>query len=105
MADAVWIEFADGMTAELYDDVNNRVNPPGNPPDGLIFHSAGPSPDGGWRIVDVWEARETFDRFLESRVMPTVVELIGEEAASQGEAPKIVSWPVHNYNGESPAPG
>jgi hypothetical protein len=99
MADAVWIEFGPGMSAELYEQVNNRVNPPGNAPEGLIFHSAGPSPEGGWRIIDVWASRETFDRFFESKVAPTVADLVGEEALAQGEPPKIVSWPVHNYNG------
>jgi quinol monooxygenase YgiN len=98
MADAVWIEFAPGMTAELYEQVNDRVNPSDNRPTGLIFHSAGPSPDGGWRIIDVWDSRATFDRFLESKVMPTIAELIGEEAVASGEPPKIESWAVHNYN-------
>ena len=98
MADAVWIEFAPGMTAELYEQVNDRVNPPDNRPTGLLFHSAGPSPDGGWRIIDVWDSRATFDRFLESSVMPTIAELIGEEAVASGEPPKIESWAVHNYN-------
>ena len=98
MADAVLIEFGSGMSAELYDQVNNRVNPPGDAPAGLIFHSAGPSPEGGWRIVDVWESRETFDRFFETNVGPTVAELVGEEALAQGAPPKIVSWPIHNYN-------
>ena|SRR5207247_19002 len=98
MPDAVWIEFAGGMNAELYDHVNDRVNPAGNPPPGLIFHSAGPSPDGGWRIVDVWDSRATFDRFLESRVMPAIAELVAEEALAQGGSPKIESWPIHNYN-------
>jgi hypothetical protein len=98
MAEAVWIEFAPGMGADLYDQVNDRVNPPGNPPDGLVFHSAGPSPDGGWRIVDVWESRDHFDRFFGSRVMAAVAELIGEEALAQGDPPKVTSWPVHNYN-------
>jgi hypothetical protein len=64
MATAAMFEFTDGMDADLYDQVNPRVNPPGNPPDGLIFHSSGPSPDGGWRILDVWESREAFDRFF-----------------------------------------
>jgi hypothetical protein len=98
LPDAVWIEFAPGMNAELYDQVNDRVNPADNRPAGLIFHSAGPSPDGGWRIVDVWDSRATFDRFLESRVMPTIAELVGDEAMAQGEPPKIESWPIHNYN-------
>ena len=98
MADAVWIEFPPAMTAELYEQVNNRVNPPDDRPAGLIFHSAGPSPAGGWRIVDVWDSRATFDRFLESKVMPAIVELIGEDAAASGEPPKIESWTVHTYN-------
>ena len=74
------------------------MNPSDNRPTGLIFHSAGPSPDGGWRIIDVWDSRATFDRFLESKVMPTIAELIGEEAVASGEPPKIESWAVHNYN-------
>ena len=98
MADAVLIEFKGGMDQQLYDQVNGRVNPPGNPPEGLIFHSSGPSPDGGWRIVDVWESRATFDRFFDEQVRPTIVELVGEEALSQGPPPEITDWPVHNHN-------
>ena len=98
MPDAVWIEFAPGMNAELYDQVNDRVNPADDRPAGLLFHSAGRSPAGGWRIIDVWDSRATFDRFLESRVMPTIAELVGKEALAQGEPPKIESWPIHNYN-------
>jgi len=99
MADAVRIEFkGPGMDAQLYDQVNERVNPPGSPPEGLIFHSAGPSPDGGWRIVDVWDSRATFDRFFQEKVQPTVVDLVGEEAVAQGEPPEVTSWTVHNYN-------
>ena len=100
MPDAVWIEFGAGMSAELYDQVNNRVNPPGNPPQGLIFHCAGPSPDGGWRIIDVWDSRETFDQFFASKVGPAVADLIGAEAVAASEPPKITSWPIHNYNDE-----
>jgi hypothetical protein len=97
MPDAVWIEFRSGMDQALYDQVNDRVNPPGNPPQGLIFHSAGDPPDGGWRIVDVWDSRATFDAFFESKVRPALVDLVGEEAVAQGEPPSVVSWPVHNH--------
>ena len=62
MPDAVMIDFrGPGMDEGLYDQVNQRVNPPDNPPEGLIFHSAGPLPGGGWRIVDVWESRDVFE--------------------------------------------
>jgi hypothetical protein len=97
MPDAVWIEFGTGMDAALYDQVNPRVNPTGNPPPGLIFHSAGPSPDGGWRIIDVWDSRATCDRFPQEKVMPALVDIAGE-AAAQGPPPQITSWPLHNYN-------
>jgi hypothetical protein len=96
MPDAVLIEFGPGMTAELYDQINGRVNPPEGRPEGLLFHCAGPSPDGGWRIIDVWESRAIFDRFLEAKVMPTVAELLGPEAMAQGPPPRIESWPMHN---------
>jgi hypothetical protein len=95
MADVVWLEFPSGMGAAEYDAINERVNPPGNPPDGLIFHSAGPSPDGGWRIIDLWDSRATFDRFLAEKVAPTMAEMTGGSA--EDGAPKIVSWPAHNH--------
>ena len=99
MPDAVMIDFrGPGMDEGLYDQVNQRVNPPDNPPEGLIFHSAGPLPGGGWRIVDVWESRDVFDRFFGERVQPTVVELVGQEAMAQGQPPEVTSWPVHNHN-------
>jgi hypothetical protein len=84
------------LTADLYDQVDDRVNPPEGRPEGLQFHSAGPSPSGGWRVVDVWDSRDTFDRFLETKVMPVVTEIVGAEALVQGEPPKIESWTLHN---------
>jgi hypothetical protein len=98
MADAVWIEFAAGtMDQQLYESTNAQVNPPGSPPDGLIFHSSGPSPDGGWRIIDVWDQRATFDRFLAEQVLPTITELVGAEAMQQGQPPTVTSWSLVNY--------
>jgi hypothetical protein len=85
------------MGAEVYDQVNDRVNPPGAPPAGLVFHSAGPSTEGGLRIVDVWDSRESFDRFFGSTVTPAIAEIVGEDAMAQGEPPTITSWPLHNY--------
>jgi len=100
MADAVMVDFpAGGVDEGLYDQINSKVNPPGSPPAGLVFHSAGPSPDGGWRIIDVWDSRATFDAFFQSRVMAAVAEIVGPEAMQQGEPPTIISWPVHNVTG------
>ena len=98
MPDVVSIHFASGVDAELYDQINDRVNPPNGTPEGLIFHCAGPMPNGGWRIIDVWESRSTFDRFLESKVVPAKAELVGEEALQSAEQPTIESWPVYKYH-------
>src|SRR2546421_11602985 len=98
MADAVWIEFGPGMGAEQYDAVNSAVNPPGSPPEGLIFHQAGQSPDGTWRIIDVWEARGAFDRFFEGKGAPRLAEEIGAEAMAHAEPPKITSRQGLKYN-------
>lgn len=98
MPDVVSIHFARGVDAELYDRLDARVSPGGVPPEGLLFHSAGPTPEGGWRIVDLWESRATFDRFLESSVIPAMTELVGEEAMKSAEQPTIESWPAHNFH-------
>jgi hypothetical protein len=91
------IEFPEGIDQSVYEQVNARVNPPGSPPDGLIFHSAGPGPDGRWRIVDVWNERATFDRFFEGTVGPVLGEILGGDP-SDGPQPTVTSWPVVSYN-------
>ena len=64
-----------------------------DPPEGLIFHSAGPI-DGGWGVIDVWESRGHFDRFAQARLGPKVAEL--GAGAFQGP-PDIKEFPVHHY--------
>jgi hypothetical protein len=44
------------------------------PVDGILFHAAGPT-DTGWRVVDVWESPETFERFGE--VIGPVLQEVG----------------------------
>jgi hypothetical protein len=96
MPDAVMIQFGPGMDQAVYDEVNGRVNPPDQPPEGLILHFAGQSPEG-WRIVDVWDSRDTFDTFFQEKVQPVLLDVVGEEALSQGTPPTVTSWPVHNH--------
>ena len=92
MPDAVMIDFrGPGMDEGLYDQVNQRVNPPDNPPQGMIFHSAGPLPGGGWRIVDVWETQEAFDKFAEEQIGP-YSQQVGIEAP-----PETTVHEVHNH--------
>jgi hypothetical protein len=92
MAIGLRVKFADG-TAEQYEAVNDQMGVEGNPPDGLIFHAAGPI-DGGWGVIDFWESRDHFDRFLESRLGPAIQEL-GDQAPQA--PPDIKEFPVHNF--------
>ena len=60
-----------GVTAEQMDKLNAAIDPDGNPPDGIIFHSSGPV-DGGWGVIDFWKSREHFDRFSAERIGPAM---------------------------------
>ena len=92
MAVGLRVKFVDG-TQEQYEAVNAQMGVEESPPDGLIFHAAGPI-DDGWGVIDFWESRGHFDRFLESRLGPAIQEL--GDRAPQGP-PDIKEFPVHNY--------
>jgi hypothetical protein len=47
---------------------------------GLVAHVSGPSPTG-WRIIDVWETEEDYNRFLVERLNPAL------QVATSGMAP------------------
>ena len=57
-----------------------------------------PSPDGrNWRVVDVWETPEDFERFAAEKIGPlTATHGIGE--------PRITSFPVHEIRRGDPEP-
>ncbi|MBV9723729.1 MAG: hypothetical protein JO299_01020, partial [Gammaproteobacteria bacterium] len=73
MAVGLRIKF-EGGTQEQYDALHSHMDVDQNPPDGLIFHSAGPI-EGGWGVIDFWQSREAFDRFVQSRLQPALEEL------------------------------
>ena len=37
---------------------------------GFISHSGGPHPDGGWRVVEMWETEEDGQTWFEANVVP-----------------------------------
>jgi hypothetical protein len=91
MAVGLRIKF-DGGTQEQYDAIHSRMGVDQNPPEGLIFHSAGPI-DGGWGVIDFWESREAFDRFAQSRLQAAMQEL-GDRTMQA--PPDIKEFPVHH---------
>ena len=91
MAIAMLVDNPNG-DQETYDRVREHLGleaPPGG-----IFHVAGPSPNGGWRVIEVWESEEDAQRFFQERLLPAF-QAVGVE----GGPPQPQFWPVHNHMG------
>src|SRR5436190_24277967 len=95
MAEALMQDLPEGFGQAEYDAVNEEMNIAAEPPDGLIFHSAGQGPTGAWRIVDIWESRDHFERFMQERLMPAFTEVSGQQP-EEGQQPDTTWWPIHN---------
>jgi hypothetical protein len=74
---------------EIYDKVRKQVGLDG--PAGGIFHVAGPSPNGGWLVIELFESEEEAKRFLKERLGPAF------QAVGAASPPQPQFWPVHNY--------
>ena len=85
MAVRATVDFA-GVTRAQYERLNDALDIAAPPP-GLLVHTCGPT-DEGWRIVDVWESEEAFQRFGE------VIGPILQEVGFPGE-PRVS--PLHNF--------
>ncbi len=57
-------------------------------PIGGSVHLAGPGPNGGWRVIEVWETPEDAQRFAKERLMPAF------EAVGAPPPPAPEFWPV-----------
>ena len=90
MAVGLWIQFSD-TTEEQYEAMNSQMRVEEEPPEGLIFHSAGPN-HLGWSIIDFWESRELFDSFQAER-LGAAIQALGDQAP---DPPEIKEFPVHN---------
>lgn len=91
MAVAVILEFKD-TTLEQYDQVVAKMGfttgGPGGP--GGLFHWVTPT-DTGFRITDVWETREHFEKFAETDIGPKTAEV------GIVNKPEITFYEVYNY--------
>jgi hypothetical protein len=87
-----WIEPETERSTVNYDAINEKLVQQ-EPPDGLRVHSAGYT-GNGFRIYEIWDSKEHFDRFLEDRLMPMLVE---QEGAGNQTPPTMVVYELHNY--------
>jgi hypothetical protein len=88
MAIAMMVDNPEG-SQEGYNAVREKLGL--EKPAGGIFHVAGPSPNGGWRVIEVWESEEDAKRFVQERLMPAF------KAVGTPLPPPPQFWPVHNY--------
>ncbi|MFW6091144.1 MAG: hypothetical protein ACODAF_04665 [Actinomycetota bacterium] len=72
---------------EIYEKVREKVGL--YQPAGGVVHIAGPSPNGGWRVIEVFESEEAAKRFAEG-LAPAF------QAAGASPPPPPELWPVHN---------
>ena len=76
-----------GVTQEQFEAMDQAVGR--DAPDGLIFHASGPVA-GGWGVIDFWESRAQFDKFIAEQVAPAM-------AAAGAAPPDIEEFEVHEY--------
>jgi hypothetical protein len=87
----VIVNDIEGGNQEFYDQVNPKVMPGGNLPEGCQIHIAGPV-DNGWRVITVWDSEDQFEQFRNEKLIPAIREVGGEERI----APNIEASPVYN---------
>ena len=93
MAVAVIQEFP--ATLEQYDQVNEKLDPENNPPEGLILHSGGDTGGGKIKVVDIWESADAFQKFLDGPLGAAVVEVMGPPPEG-AEPPPIEIVELHD---------
>jgi hypothetical protein len=77
-----------------YDLVRGAVFAGDRPP-GLLAHAASELPDGSVQIVDVFESRETLERFGRERISPAFVTFGLPGIAERGGPPpsyQTIDW-------------
>ncbi len=93
---AVTQDWAEGgNNTQTYDAVNELMGVADDLPDGLIFHTAGTLENGAFRIFDVWESREHYQRFEKDRLMPAIMEVLGA-AAADAPPPTMAIYDLHS---------
>ena len=95
MAIAMVQEFAapdDDRSTTNYDAVQERLNVEADPPPGMVFHTAGFTGRGLFRIFGVWESEADWQTFKEERLMPAVAPLM----QAGGAPPDEYTYELHD---------
>ena len=60
------------LTEEVYSGMIAQMKPLMLSSNGFISHAAGPSPSGGWRVVEVWESEADSEAWFDANVKPNL---------------------------------
>jgi hypothetical protein len=87
-----WVEEETDRSTTNYDAVSERLQAQGAPPAGLLVHTAGFT-GNGFRIFEVWESREDFQRFLNDTLMPIIQDI----APADDRQPQQTIYELHGF--------
>ena len=79
-----------GLTAQEYRAVMDELGVETRPEGGIYLHLTTPT-DFGFRVVEIWDEKEGFDRFVEQRLAPA------SEAVGLDREMTIAVTPLHNF--------
>ena len=60
------------LTEEIYGGMVGQMTPLMRAAKGFVSHAGGPSPSGGWRVVEIWESEEDGQAWFEQNVKPNL---------------------------------
>jgi hypothetical protein len=75
----------DDVSTPNYDSVSERLNVKGDPPPGLIVHTAGFTGRGMFRIAAVWESEDAWQRFRDGRLAEALKPMMDSGGGSPPE--------------------
>jgi len=79
-----------GLTEREYRSVMDELGVETRPEGGIYLHLTAPT-DFGFRVVEIWDEREGFDRFVEHRLAPA------SNAVGLEREMAITVTPLHNF--------
>ena len=60
------------LTEEIYAGMVGQLTPRMQTAKGFISHAGGPSPSGGWRVVEIWESEADGQAWFDQNVKPNL---------------------------------
>src|SRR3954452_9029093 len=86
-----WLREGNDRSHTTYAALHERITESG-PIEGFLPHAAGFT-GHGFRIFEVWESREQFDRFVEERLLAVRREI----APSDARQPELTVYELHGF--------